>query len=204
MGRDQIEENQPPVRRVASKVARNPSGCEQGVWAMPRRILIADDSALTRKTLQEMLETHGWEVCGQAENGRDAVSMAVALNPDVVILDLAMPLMNGLTAAREISESLPTIPMVMHTLHVFPQLEAEAKKNGVCCVVPKSESARIISILDELTSPRVSACPPQAAAVKQSPTTRRGHVPFTEGTAPEIEAEPASQSDALDDNAKAS
>lgn len=172
---------------------------------MPRRILIADDSALTRKTLQEMLETHGWEVCGQAENGREAVSMAAALNPNVVILDLAMPLMNGLTAAREISQSLPAIPLVLHTLHVFPQLESEAKKNGVCCVVPKSDSARIISILDELTSPRVSACSPQAVAVKQSPTTRRSLFPSTEGTAPEIEAaEPASQSDALDDKAKAS
>ena len=80
---------------------------------MPRRVLIADDSPFTRKTLQDLLQTHGWEVCGQAKDGVDAVKMTVELNPDVVILDLAMPPMDGLTAARQISESLPTIPIVM-------------------------------------------------------------------------------------------
>jgi len=68
---------------------------------MPRRILIADDSPFTRKTLQDLLESRGWEVCGQADNGVDAVRMTVELNPDVVILDLAMPSMDGLTAARQ-------------------------------------------------------------------------------------------------------
>jgi DNA-binding NarL/FixJ family response regulator len=128
---------------------------------MPGRILIADDSPVTRKTLQDLLQTSGWQVCGQAENGLEAVRMAVELNPDVMILDLAMPSMDGLTAARQISESLPTIPIVMHTLHDLPQLEQEAKKNGVCCIVPKSETARIISVLDELTCR--STVSPQAA-----------------------------------------
>jgi two-component system chemotaxis response regulator CheY len=175
---------------------------------MPRRILIADDSPLTRKTLQDLLQTHGWEVYGQAENGLDAVRMAVELNPDVVILDLAMPSMDGLTAAGHISASLPTIPIVMHTLHSLPQLELEAKKNGVRCIVPKSESAHIITILNELISPRGSGGSGgslQAVAERESATTEPTSVPVTEGTVPKIQAsEPASRTDRPDDIVKAS
>ena len=172
---------------------------------MPRRILIADDSPLTRKALQDLLQAHGWEVCGQAENGLDAVRMAVELNPDVVILDLAMPSMDGLTAAGHISQSLPTIPIVMHTLHSLAQLELEAKKKGVHCIVPKSESAHIITILDELISPRGSGSSPQAVAERESATRQPTNVPVTEGTVLKIQAsEPASQTDRPDDIAKAS
>jgi two-component system chemotaxis response regulator CheY len=172
---------------------------------MPRRILIADDSSLTRKTLQDLLQTHGWEVCGQAENGLDAVKMAVELNPDVVILDLAMPSMDGLTAARRISESLPTVPIIMHTLHNLPQLELEAKRNGVRCIVPKSETAHIISALDELTSAGGSGCSPQVVVEMEPATTQANHFPATEGKTSEVQAaESASQTDTPDDIAKAS
>jgi DNA-binding NarL/FixJ family response regulator len=155
---------------------------------MPRRILIADDSPLCRKTLQDLLQASGWEVCGQAENGLEAVRMAVELSPDVVILDLAMPSMDGLTAARRISESLPTIPIVMHTLHDLPQLELEAKKNGVRCIVPKSEGAHIISVLDELTSAGGSGCSPQAVVEMEPETTQVHHSPATEGKISEVQA----------------
>jgi len=172
---------------------------------MPRRVLIADDSPFTRKTLQDLLQTHGWEVCGQAENGVDAVRMAVELNPDVVILDLAMPSMDGLTAARQISESLPTIPIVMHTLHDLPQLELEAKKNGVSCIVPKSESVHIISVIDELTSARVSARSPQSAIETKAAASQTASTPATDLTVSEVQgAERALQDDSLDDIAEAS
>jgi len=175
------------------------------VLKMPRRVLIADDSPLTRKTLQDLLQTHGWEVCGQAENGLDAVRMAVELKPDVVILDLAMPSMDGLTAARQISESLPTLPIVMHTLHDLPQLELEAKKNGVRCIVPKSESSRIITVLDELTSAGGSGYSPQVVVEIEPETTQANHFPATQGKISEVQtAESASQTDTLDDIAKAS
>lgn len=184
-----FDRKQHSVGIVASKDAlANSSGWLRKVWKMPRRVLIADDSPLTRKTLQDLLQTHGWEVCGQAENGLDAVRMAVELNPDVVILDLAMPSMDGLTAARQISKSLPTIPIVMHTLHDLPQLEQEATKNGVCCIVPKSGTARIISVLDELTSPRGPAGSPQVAVEKEPATTQPTHVAATEGQVAEIQA----------------
>jgi DNA-binding NarL/FixJ family response regulator len=169
---------------------------------MPRRVLIADDSPLTRKALLDLLQTHGWQVCGQAENGLEAVRMALELNPDVVILDLAMPTMDGLTAAREISQSLPTMPIVMHTFHDIPQLELEAKKNGVRCIVPKSEIALIISVLNHLTS---DTGYPQAVAEKESATAQLRHLPSIENTLPEIEAEEsASQIEGPDDIVKAS
>ena len=172
---------------------------------MPRRILIADDSPLTRKTLQDLLQTHGWDVCGQADNGLDAVKMAGELKPDVVILDLAMPSMDGLTAARRISESLPTIPIVMHTLHDLPQLELEAKKNGVRRIVPKSEGAHIISVLEELISAGGSGCSPQAVVEMEPATTPANHLSATEGKISEVQAaESASETDAPDDIAKAS
>lgn len=168
---------------------------------MPRRVLIADDSPLARKTLQDLLETHGWEVCGQAENGVDAVKMVVELDPDVVILDLAMPSMDGLTAARQISESLPTIPIVMHTLHKLPQLELEAKKNGVRCIVPKSESGAIIAVLEELTF----ASSPQNVAEMEPATTKTANFPARENTVREPQAaESALQAESRGDIGKAS
>jgi two-component system chemotaxis response regulator CheB len=127
--------------------------------------------------------------------------MAVELKPDVVILDLAMPSMDGLTAARQISESLPTLPIVMHTLHDLPQLELEAKKNGVRCIVPKSETARIISALDELTY-RL-AVSPQAAVEKESVTSQPTKVATSEGTRSEVQAaESGSQAGSTDDIAR--
>jgi len=90
---------------------------------MPLRILIADDSALARKILRDTLKTNGYNVCGEAENGLEAVRMALSLTPDVVVLDLVMPELDGMRAAQKISQALPDTPMILHTLDVLPQLE---------------------------------------------------------------------------------
>lgn len=172
---------------------------------MPVRILIADDNQLVRKTLQELLQTHGWEVCGEAEDGLDAVRKTLELKPDAVILDLAMPLMDGLAAARKISESLPAVPIVMHTLHAHPQLELEAKKNGVRFIVPKSASSQIISVLEELVSPRGSTGLSEPVATNESTTAQEIVVPAADGTVASIQAAaPKSQTDLPGDIAKAS
>ncbi|PYU37223.1 MAG: hypothetical protein DMG53_28720 [Acidobacteria bacterium] len=78
---------------------------------MAIRILIADDHELERQGLRSLLESHeGWEVCGDAEDGDEAVAQAAALSPDAIILDLAMPRMDGLEAARHIRKAAPTVP----------------------------------------------------------------------------------------------
>lgn len=109
---------------------------------MPFRILIADDHDVVRRMLRITLEEHkGWEVCGEASNGLEAVQGVAALKPDLVILDLAMPVMDGLRAAREISLAAPQLPILMHTNHGSEGVEIEAKKNGVRRVLSKGGDA---------------------------------------------------------------
>jgi DNA-binding NarL/FixJ family response regulator len=136
---------------------------------MAFRILIADDNEVARGLLRDIVESHsGWEVCGEGQDGQQAVALAAELKPDLIILDLAMPTMDGFSAAREILKAQPTIPIVLHTLHAFDHLELEAKKNGIRAVVSKmdtngtlensvkmllgeKQSALIVSPLPEIT-----------------------------------------------------
>ena len=102
--------------------------------------------------LRMTLEEHkGWEVCGEASNGLEAVQGAATLKPDLVILDLAMPVMDGLRAAREISLAAPQLPIVMHTNHGSKGVEIEAKKNGVRWVLSKGGDANeFMRVIEEL------------------------------------------------------
>ena len=105
-----------------------------------------------RTLLRILLESHeGWQVVAEVENGLEAVTKTVELKPDLVILDLAMPLMDGLRAARQISSVLPTVPILMHTMHNSSELELEAKKAGVRRVVNKTGSGdELFSAIEEL------------------------------------------------------
>lgn len=122
---------------------------------MPSRILIADDSFIIRRALTSELLNAGFEVCGEAEDGRAAVEKALELQPDLVVIDLVMPRLNGLAASREISQALPGVPIVMHSVHVLPVHEGEAKKSGVSRVVSKSES-NLVAVVRELLGSKVN------------------------------------------------
>ncbi len=116
---------------------------------MPTRILIADDNPSVRTALRHLLEASGeWEVI-DAENGQQAVAKAQELRPHVVLLDLVMPVMDGLTAARELSKLFPDLPLLMHTLHWSPQVEVEAQKVGVRKVIPKADSRGLVSAIQQ-------------------------------------------------------
>jgi CheY-like chemotaxis protein len=118
---------------------------------MATRILIADDNEVARATLSELMQAHDhWEVCAQPGNGRQAVLQAIELKPDIIILDLAMPVMDGLAAAREISKILPLVPIVLYTLHKLPSIELEAKKAGIRQVVLKPDTDTLFSVVEEL------------------------------------------------------
>ena len=132
---------------------------------MPTRILIAEDSPAVRTALRTLLEDAGpWEII-TVENGQDAIAKAQELKPDLIILDLVMPVMDGLRAARQISQLLPDLPLLMHTMHWSPQVELEAQKVGVRRVVPKSESQLLVSTVRQFLIP-VAPQPPGAVTAK--------------------------------------
>jgi DNA-binding NarL/FixJ family response regulator len=137
---------------------------------MPR-ILIADDSEFLRAHLRGFLQRPGWVICGEAANGRQAVLMASELRPDVIVLDFVMPMLNGIEAAREILKALPSVPIVLYTLHKNPQLERDAVEAGIRKVISKGEDSNaLIAVLRELLAagmtPRESIDPPPEASAK--------------------------------------
>ena len=102
------------------------------------RILIADGSDVVRRLLKLLIESRaGWVVCGEATDGLQVVRKSTELKPDVVIMDLAMEGLNGLLAAREILKSLPSVPILLHTVNNIPAVVAEAKKFGIRRVLGK-------------------------------------------------------------------
>jgi CheY-like chemotaxis protein len=124
---------------------------------MPQRILIAEDNPAVRNALRTLLEgTGSWEIL-EVENGQQAIAKAPELKPNLIILDLVMPVMDGLSAARQISKLLPDTPMLMYTMHWSPQVEVEAQKVGVRSVVPKSDSRLLVSTVQQLLTPESSS-----------------------------------------------
>ena len=123
---------------------------------VPLRLLIADDNATARKLLRALLETRqSWQVCGEAENGVEAVAQAAELKPDIIILDLAMPVMDGLHAAQTISAASPAIPIFMHTMHNFAGLDIEAKKVGIRKVISKTAAGDALLVaIEEAVNPQ--------------------------------------------------
>jgi DNA-binding NarL/FixJ family response regulator len=110
---------------------------------MPLKILIVDDSSPIRHLLRFFIEHNtNWEVCGEAENGLIAVGKVAELKPNAVILDLSMPVMNGLEAAREISRLDPSVQMVMFTMHTNEQLRKDAEAVGIKDVISKADTIK--------------------------------------------------------------
>ena len=102
------------------------------------RILIADDNLAVRTRLRRGLNAYDdWVICAEAENGQQAVSKAEEQRPDVGILDLSMPVLNGLHACREIKRILPAVRVFIYTLYDSASVEREARKVGARAVIPK-------------------------------------------------------------------
>ena len=81
-------------------------------------ILIVDDNAIIRRSLRRILESvEGWQVCGEAADGQEGIDKAKELGPDLIILDLSMPRLNGLEAARILSKTMPKVPLLMFSAH---------------------------------------------------------------------------------------
>jgi len=120
---------------------------------MAHRILIVDDSAAIRQCLRSSIERQeDLLVCGEAENGENAIAKVKELIPDLVVLDLQMPVMNGLDAARRIAQIAPHLPMLMFTMYSSEYLVTEARAAGIKDVFSKSTGVLdgLISAIQEI------------------------------------------------------
>ena len=104
-----------------------------------KTILLVDDREFERFTIRAAVEgLTNFQVCGEASNGVEAIDKAKKLKPDLVVMDLAMPLMNGLDAARILSQKMPNVPVIMFTSFCTPHMETEMLSAGVAKVISKS------------------------------------------------------------------
>jgi len=117
---------------------------------MPIRILIADDHEIFRRGLRSLLESHAeWEVCGEATDGQEAVDRTKELNPDIVVLDITMPRLNGLEAAQLIKSTAPRSKMVILSQHEPSLMRQAALSAGASAYVTKSEVSRELMVAIE-------------------------------------------------------
>ena len=126
-----------------SEEARQPAEpdvAESGPPAAPRRILVAEDEAIIRLDLAEMLGEAGYDVVGQAGNGEQAVEMALELRPDLVIMDVKMPVLDGISAAEQIGKER-ICPVVMLTAFSQTELVERARDAGVMAYIVKPFTA---------------------------------------------------------------
>jgi DNA-binding NarL/FixJ family response regulator len=111
----------------------------------PVRILIADDHEVVRQGVRAVLEGQaGWVVCGEASTGREAVAKAIALRPDVVVLDISMPELNGLEATRQIRHAVPARILIL-TVHEAEQVVTEVLEAGAHGYVLKTDAGRTLA-----------------------------------------------------------
>jgi len=114
----------------------------------PLRILIVDDSDVTRRILGTIVRSRHWTVCGEAEDGWSGVRKFHELKPDLVLLDLAMPDMDGIEAARLMTSSDPTVPIILFTILDLEGLETRAYKAGISAVVSKAQGWNLLKSIE--------------------------------------------------------
>jgi two-component system, NarL family, nitrate/nitrite response regulator NarL len=107
------------------------------------RILVADDHEVMRLGIRNLLEAvPKWSVCAEASNGQEAIERAIACEPDIVIMDITMPVMNGLEAAKVISRSRPDIPVILFSLHLSDEMISSLDRAAIRGAVCKGDAAR--------------------------------------------------------------
>ena len=115
------------------------------IFTARKSVLIVDDSAFIRQALCELFKREAdFEVCGEAENGKDAIKKAQDLCPDLLVLDLSMPVMNGFDAARVLKRLMPTVPLIMYSAFGDKLAEKQARLIGISEVVSKAENAGVL------------------------------------------------------------
>jgi two-component system, chemotaxis family, protein-glutamate methylesterase/glutaminase len=121
----------------------------QCVWcfvpSVTKSVLIVDDNAFACEALCKLFQQDtGFEVCGRAENGKEAIKKARELRPDLIVLDFSMPVMNGFEAARVLRRLMPTVPLIMYSGFEDRFAKYQAQLIGITDVVSKSEPASVL------------------------------------------------------------
>jgi len=112
---------------------------------VPKRIFIVDDSQTVRKLVRTCLETRlEYIVCAEATDGVDAIQRAREVEPDLILLDFSMPVMNGLEAAKVLHDMLPRVPIILFTLHKDTVPEKRAQAVGIRAVVSKTDQFDVL------------------------------------------------------------
>jgi DNA-binding NarL/FixJ family response regulator len=157
----------PPVRTVSSQLSqrKNKNNRPSRNLAYMKYILIVDDSPLIRRSLRTLFDQQpNWAICAEAENGREGIDKAQTLHPDLILLDLAMPRLNGIDASRILKRLMPATPIVMFTTFTNPFIKEAALAAGVQAVVDKSEGATtLIRSIQQLLTSELPPCSPTAA-----------------------------------------
>jgi two-component system, NarL family, nitrate/nitrite response regulator NarL len=130
---------------------------------LQRKVLIVDDNESVRRSLRWTIEEDlEWQVCGEASNGAEGVSAAARLKPDIVVLDLSMPVMNGIEAARQLKRLVPMTRLLTFTSFVTPLLEDAAREVGIEAIVGKGDGA--VPLLQSLRRIAASRVPVSIAS----------------------------------------
>src|SRR5580704_5823059 len=112
---------------------------------MSHGILIVDDSPLIRTMVRLWLESnHRFEVCGEASDGAEGIEKALELKPDLIVLDLSMPKMDGLQAATALQSAMPDVPIILFTLYADSELANQARNAGVRSVLSKMDQMSML------------------------------------------------------------
>lgn len=140
---------------------------------MPIRIVLADDHVLVRQSLKSLLEREGHQVVGEAAEGKEAARQVNTLQPEIAILDISMPIMNGLNAAREIKNSSPKTKTILLTQHDEDEYISEALEAGVKGYVLKSQVASdLLEAIRQVSRGQVYLSPGVAHSVVEAYRTR--------------------------------
>jgi DNA-binding NarL/FixJ family response regulator len=120
-------------------------------------VLIVDDHEVVRRGLRALIESHpGWEVCGEATTGREAVEKASKFKPNMVVMDIGMPELNGLEATRQILKAAPRTPVLVLTVHQSEQVVQEVFEAGAQGLILKSDAGRdLVTAIEALSQHKV-------------------------------------------------
>jgi DNA-binding NarL/FixJ family response regulator len=139
-----------------------------------KRILIADDGEEVRQVVRAVLEARtDYEVCGEASNGAEAVTKALELKPDLILLDVAMPMLNGVEVASVLAGSMPNLPVVLYTMYNELLGISLATAVGARAVISKADGiSKLVECVRSLLDPETSAPNSEPAPANTAPLSK--------------------------------